>query len=119
MNDKEMLALDAWIAHNLMGLALCTRHPAILNPNEFVITIPSGIVRAKIGAEPTKNFVPTTDPANAMEVLKKCLDKGGYRISMNVHLSSEFQVFKSEESLVRAETLELAICLFAKKLFST
>lgn len=73
---------------------------------------------------------PTTDPAAAMEVLKKCAEQSeilagnvmvakyrdlenfeGWRVALDVYGMATYKID------VVSETLELAICLFAKKLF--
>lgn len=61
------------------------------------------------------------DPAAAMEVLKKCgeQDNGGVRLKQR--RDKTWIVCKDEDLdpvWATAETLELAICLFANKLFS-
>lgn len=125
MTTEQMRELDAWIAPNVMRLSLCERHPAILNPNEFVLSIPSKIVRARIGNNPPSNFEPTTDPAAAMEVLKKCAEFGSLQFSVvvwkydgNWKIDIQAVAVKDEwKKCIEAETLELAICLFAQKLF--
>ena len=85
MTTQELRELDAWIAENVMNLTLwketAERYTAILNPNEYVLSIPGKIVRARIGFRPTDNFEPTTDPAAAMEVLRKCSTLTSYAIS--------------------------------------
>ena len=67
----------------------------------------------------------TTDSAFAMDVLKKCAEKGRVCIDIDP-LSGLFSVFQDVRQLSiidvgiveQAETLELAIAQFAKSLFS-
>lgn len=133
MSDKELRELDAWISEHVMGLSLCTRHIAILEENEFVLSIPSKIVRARIGNNPTVNFEPTIYSAATMEVLKKCAEHmkngiWGIASPMDDSVASTIKkpsqgwvvgfIGKPSNFDVEAETLELAICLFAKKLYS-
>lgn len=116
-SEKELRELDAWIAEHVMGLVLCKRRPAILNPNEFVLSIPSKIVRARIGTGPTINFQPTIDPAAAMLVLKHCIKSEKGNLGLSMRGSGEgFGIVAKHD--VYELTLELAICLFAQKLFT-
>ena len=59
----------------------------------------------------------TTDPADAMEVLKKCSTLTPYAISNNITGFMVSDLDKKSRYGI-GETLELAICLFAKKLFT-
>ncbi len=66
-------------------------------------------------------FHPTTDPSAAMGVLKKCLEKSGYGLIVDIHDDAGFSIEQRSPFNPHStgeETLELAICLFAKKLFS-
>lgn len=69
-----------------------------------------------IWSDSNKPLVPnyTTDPAAAMDVLKKIRDEGVV-VAIHGNILSQIGGKRLE---VEAETLELAICLFAKKLFS-
>lgn len=59
----------------------------------------------------------TTDPAAAMVVLEKCTQKDSVGIWRVSHI--EFVVKNHRESVrATSETLPLAICLFAKQLFT-
>jgi len=113
----ELRELDAWIAENVMGVIIvkvrCRDKSEVICPD-------------------VKRY--TTDPAAAMEVLKKC----GYKIQGRdyprgfghyfvrvyfAEIAHEWCVClgneKSDSSIYgQAETLEIAICLFAKKLFT-
>ena len=94
MTTQELKELDTWIDLNLFSMK--TRFPLRY----------------------------TTDPACAMNVLKKC--SRGARIGIDIDpLSGMFGVFTlpnqsgTEIGIVSLEsTLELAICQFAKQLFS-
>lgn len=101
MDTKEMRELDAWIAEHVMGWKISFRAGEV-----EIWRTPSG----------TAVFHPTTDPAAAMEVLKKC----GERACTTVYRTKGAWVVTSS-ILVGAEadapTPELAICLFAKALF--
>lgn len=90
MNNQELRELDAWIAEHVMKPSM-----------------------------PLSGFRPTICPADAMEVLKKCAtESSGYQIQIDYDKSG-WAVGRGGEGLhSTAETLELAIALFSKKLFS-
>ncbi len=66
-----------------------------------------------------REFHPSTDPAAAMQVLEKCADKlddpKKYNPGVSPITKSGGQWWVGNQ---HAETLPLAICLFAKQLFS-
>ena len=72
-----------------------------------------------------EDFQPTQDPAAAMEVLKKCCIKLGDEAERSpvpewLPVEEKWRVVESDIADgvdAEAETLELAICLFAKKIF--
>ena len=123
MTTKEK-ELNDWIAVNVMGWE---RHqekpytPAAQKTVEALATWQDG--DGKVMAF-VKDYNPTTNPAAAFEVLKRCLDKtlllkhtqttgdGKYRIAIPLLFDEESPVIAS------ADTLELCICQFAKKLFT-
>jgi len=106
MNETEQRELDAWIAENVMGWDLGESKPGHGWPwfGEF-----------GFGDEQEKIPHYTTDPAAAMEVLKKCSEET--YITTRRHKRC-WSMSGSNGMTIEAETLELAICLFAKKLFS-
>lgn len=74
-----------------------------------------------------QTFKPTEDPAAAMKVLEKCLEKAESDVCFfkSSDKPGYYRVFRMLDVLpgrdtpfVEAETLPLAITLFAKKLFS-
>jgi len=95
MTNKE---LDKWIAVNVMGWN-----------EDYLIKNKHNVSKY------------TTDPAAAMEVLKKCLNKSLIEIVAiadgSYYISQSFE-FHDEPIFINESTLELGICLFAKKLFS-
>jgi hypothetical protein len=97
MTQKELRELDAWVAENVIGWHL----------TDIDMT-----------SEDYPRY--TTDHAAAMEVLKKCAF--GNRItcwySDGTWNVDNLRGYASYEHEAQAETLELAICIFAKKLFS-
>lgn len=118
MTTQELRELDAWIAEHVMGWKItkyhcCGEQVERLKPS-------SGDLHANI-----RNYSPTTDPSAAMDVLKKC-SQMKFDVSIN-HFDAKnlnLLIGLKEWSVLtigfeaQAETLELAICLFAKKLFT-
>ena len=125
MNAQELRELDAWIAENVIG-----------NPQRRIrVTDGRKLVRYEFLKVGTNDICPTytTDPAAAMEVLRKCAEKmdagivgigspmGGPVASTIPKLKQGWVVGKIGRPTnfdCEAATLELAICLFAKKLFT-
>lgn len=122
MNQNELRELNTWIAEHVMGWIKCDVKN-LDHSGRFSIS-DTGFVLIHAPRVQIKQFRPTTDTAAAFEVLKKCLDNqrefgfgdpcfiskdGGYwlrAVKDGKHIDGE------------AETLELAICLFAKKIFT-
>jgi|SRR6267154_317127 len=120
MTTTEQRELDAWI------------ETIVFNSQANRVTIKDG--RKTVGVEfydgirnPIRHY--TTDPAAAMEVLKKCQiesRKRGDPISIDLTHGNascvSLQILEQDSYFTEldceAETLELSICLFAKKLFS-
>jgi hypothetical protein len=146
MTTTEQRVLDAWIAEHVMGWTWWRfrvlrksghgydRWQQLIPPHETWhrnpkwggIPQPQGEGRYLENRTDLSIFKPTTDPAAAMMVLEKCLSVVG----TTVHLErrTRQQGFKKDEfciwfagkygEAIKAETLPLAIVLFAKKLFS-
>lgn len=108
MTKQEHNELDAWIAEHVFDLKF---DPA--SENWFDPVHP----RRNPKAFELPKF--TTDPAVAMEVLKKCALKSGRCLEI-LFDSDDKWVVSHDAKIVSgvAETLELAICLFARQLFS-
>lgn len=116
MTDKEKRELDAWIAEHVFGWDLDSAN------------FPSGYDVAFCGYPPDSkrwrgialpHVVPhyTTDPAAIMEVLKKCADVTNVELSF-WNVTRRWSVgSQSLDGPEKADTLELAICQFAKRLF--
>jgi hypothetical protein len=127
MTTTEQRELDAWIAEHVMGLTLWRETPervtAILNPNEFVLSIPRKIVRARIGDAATINFQPTTDPAASREIEKKCLEElSNQGLVMSIRkIHNGFEVagqgMDCDVYCESGPTLEIALANFARRLF--
>ena len=103
MSVTEQRELDAWIAERVMGWI-----PTFKDCGKS----PSGC----------ETLFPhyTTDPAAAMEVLKKCAEKCSLAgMEFVIVRGFDWRVCAEPQRGIStfAETLELAICKFAKKLW--
>lgn len=118
MNDTELRELDAWIAEHVMGWTIFKTtddwHKAG-SPTSRTIQV----------LDQTPHFdIPkyTTDPAAAMMVLEKCGSENTIAIYFGTdgvwHVEHENIYEDRVDFQAKAETLPLAICLFAKQLFS-
>ena len=107
MNDAELRELDLWIAVNIFGWQT-------FNEEEYPHRMlwREGDIGSPVWDEP--DFY-TTDPAAAMEVLKRCSDEWDIQIGRRMITKEWF--CSSGYAYTQAETIELAICQFAKKLF--
>lgn len=110
MSTKEMRELDAWIHEHVFGKCLFDEH-----------RINNALCRKccmDCSSETHRVKSPTTDPAAAMEVLRICAKKD-VTIQIRKQDSGEWCVWDVQSwSDGTASTLELAICLYAKKLFT-
>lgn len=109
-NDKELRELDAWIAEHVMGWVPHCRNSACYVLKAEQHTVMTGTSCKAFVDE----FLPTVRPAKAMEVLKKCADKCA---SVEVYKGNHFFEVRHDGMAASSETLELAICRFAQKLF--
>lgn len=126
MSDKEMIELDAWLAEHAMGWRRVeewqqSETPEIVSRVESdgltVVNSPWRIKDQGVYFQQWKFFSPTKNPSDAMEVLKKCCEK---RVKIYTQLwSGLWLVADGEGIIMKAETLELAICLYAQALFKT
>jgi|ERR1035437_1173552 hypothetical protein len=118
MKDKELRELGAWIAEHVMGWKIHRRNTAHyveankINDIDYFVAAPH-------------DWSPTTDPAAAMMVLENCVEKlSSFDVCIWKGATSPFWFCGERENtrditrFSKAETLPLAICLFAKKLFS-
>lgn len=108
---NEMRELDAWIAENLFGGIHHQEKPYREGIDTSLLAMWQGEMDCLVSG-----WRPTTEPASAMLVLEKC------RCVDGVHLSppSPDKICEIWGGGVRAyaDTLPLAVCLFAKQLFS-
>ena len=100
MKTTEKRELDAWIAFN------------VTKETSELITIRT----------PDISFIPhyTTDPAAAMEVLKKCVQRCELQTGFNDENNCYYMTTHHDGKLVDVEaaTFEIAICRAAKELFT-
>lgn len=141
MNEKELRELDAWIAEHVMGWKRIGRSSGkyracfrTQSGGEFY----TGRERMPIAYEcdhpENEMFAPSKDPAAAMQVLEKCAEKmtngivaiaspmGNQSVASTIPKTTQGWVVgmigRPSNFDVEAETLTLAICRFAKKLFT-
>ncbi len=125
MNEKELHELDAWIDGHIFGVKKCHHIHTKRLKNSFLkvqCLDCHGAFRDEGGTVNNGLRRYTTDPAAAMMVLKKCLarfDNESDDAIMIALVNGKPIVCSNEIQQGReAETLPLAICLFAKQLFS-
>lgn len=122
-NENETRELDAWIAEHVMGW---TWEDYDDNNGKYLLSTDGfnyGVQHWNNHPPTYMNFLPryTSNPGAAMGVLEKCIaksmpcfqDSGGGNIRIFAHDGLD-----GEEFSVEAKTLPLAICLFAKELFT-
>lgn len=131
---NENADLDIFIAEKVMGWSIYTSGRGSIHAleNENTDAERDYVVKSNHPWD-TANFSPSTDPASALEVLKKCAEhmKNGIMgiaspigdsVASTIKKPSQGWVVgfigKPSNFDVEAETLEIAICLFAKKLYS-
>lgn len=142
LSEKKLRELDAWLAEYIFGWSWwrfdCFKKPhgasgeqsrhiwcQLCSPDDLWYQQPqyngqkiNGPVEGISNLTDLSYFKPTTNPAAAMDVLKKCIEKESCDIRINFD-SRRFYVYSAKVLTPEtATTLELAICLFAKKLFS-
>ena len=136
MTTKEQRELDAWIAENVMGYRRTDRpddhttdaatlfwHRPAGDTREAVLVgcaYSHSTLTKEYGKEMFSHswtfYQPTTDPAAAFDVLKRCVKKADH-LEFDQFPNGDFRVFDWNHS-ERAETLELAVAKFAKQLFT-
>ena len=104
MKDTEQNELNCWIAENVMSVVVGRQYMG-----------KSSFWKDCNGKRLKEIPRYTTDPAVSMEVLKKCAEKT--YVTVRCHKRC-WSISGSNGMVVEAETPELAIALFAKKLFT-
>lgn len=141
MTDKELRALDAWIAEHVMGFrqtfnpddhttdgATLFWHRKEPGKKEVVLVgrayAHRGLTREygkEIFSHSWSTYEPTTDRAAAMEVLEKCAEKISFaniEIFCTHNAAPKWNIAKEGcADLHEAPTLPLAICLFCKAIY--
>jgi hypothetical protein len=107
--ETELKELDAWIAEHVMGWELWIAAPDC------------PVYRTGDKDNPTQKwFKPTTKSSSAMMVLEKCCERLPLHVEIGKY-GENWCVSRPDQDAteaVIAPTLPLAICLFAKALFS-
>lgn len=114
VSNKELRQLDVWIATHLFGWV---RTDVKCEPSDnrtiggFLYSPDGFNMDMNQGSYPPHY---TTDPAAVMPVLEKCVEK-----SHTVCLMRGFRIVNASTSCdAEASSLPIAICLFAKQLFT-
>jgi hypothetical protein len=122
MNEKELRALDAWIAESLFSWKRNNHesrkaYDVYITPDgehKYVGGAPMGMPY-ECDHPDNDMFAPTTDPAAAMQVLGECSRQVQVTVWKRVN---DWQVFSQHMQIHgEGETLPLAICKFARQLF--
>lgn len=128
MKTEELRELDSHLAEHVMGRPITPHwecHKCLQNVSPNFVKFNETHDGCGGDCEWLEAPKYTTEPAAAMDVLKRCfefyepislyrlLSDGAFSIKCNSN-----EITGCEETQVYAETLELAICLFSKKLFS-
>jgi hypothetical protein len=139
MTDKEMTDLDVWIAINLFGY-VWTYHPddstvddvkQVWRTEKKDVCVVSHTWQYGVETNDVKrfnhqwnNFQPTRDAADAFKVLRKLNElvnerKLRHDIRISTVCGDPWVRYESVLNITSAceETLEMAICVFAKKMF--
>ncbi len=121
MTEKQLRELDAWIAEYVFGWSDIKMENA---PNE-VSSLKPPFGRSPVGYSQLPHF--STFRMDAMLVLERCVQEISWNRIVSIGTTSDGDYFinysDSEPNseafcACEAETLPLAICLFAKQLFS-
>lgn len=113
-----MRELDAWVAENVMEWTNIEPHPNC----GFLGDCPTGS-KSRCAV----SYL-TTDPAAAFAVLEKCGDKASMTVVKGETTGEWYVIADRSETYpmpngelpnAKAETLALAVCLFARKLYDT
>jgi len=124
LTDKELRELDAWIAEHVFGWHRQSFENGYLRQNLLVENKFRADKYRRHGWHNDVEVLDTfpkfsTDPAAAMQVLEKCIEKEPNGIVCG-NLKGQWCATTHGwgGAFCEAETLPLAICLFAKQLFS-
>ena len=117
MTNKEKNELNAWIAENIFNWTEIEENPFYPNPRLMGVNLKQG--KTKTGNCGSKWGIPNYIDSEVMLVLEKCLEKV-YPNNINLQKGKTYcRVWLENVELdVMEEILSIAICLFAKELFS-
>ena len=120
MKPNELRELDAWMAEHVMGWRM-VNHLRDFCSGSFICNRGADCLVWDWSHRGCNAWTPTTDPAAAFAVLEKCAARLGdfEHISINC-CEGEFAIKMAHANWdwINAPTLPLAICLFAKQLYS-
>jgi len=122
MTTQELRELDAWIAEHVMGWKRVDSVLRIFSKDQFATNSafnepPRVMIYESYSS--VQSWIPTERGSDAMDVLKKCAEKHQHDIAIGTAGPTDWRVWAGElNGATYASSLELAICLFAKQLFS-
>lgn len=126
--ETELRELDAWIAEHLFGAHIYKTGrgsiAAVFNMNR--VNEPSEYNRIIDAQHPwdENSFNPTINPADAMSVLEKCLDRDGTIVIRRAFKAGGIEIvwLEGSDEIIGPSSdwpnLPLAIAKFARQLFS-
>lgn len=125
LTPEQHAELNAWIAENVM---LWTRHissPCCFTSDEHAVIVVASKFTPRC---PHIRFQPTTSPADAAVVRKKCLERMAELYDDDRCIAIQFELLTAKYIVsetdvangirVEADTEELCWCLFARQLFT-
>lgn len=115
-SERELRELDAFCALKVMRFTRMTKRVKLHAAEGRTLYSDGAIYKwlDDYGAH-SECWSPTENGGQALQVIRRCLEKR--RVKIQRHINGEIEVHNST-FYARAETLELAICLFARNLFS-
>lgn len=113
MKLKEQTELNSWIADHVMNWHKVDQNSAILK-GQFRVGKFGVDIRDE--NENLQTWIPTVNPAQAMDVLEKCAIR--FCVTINHLQASKAFLIGIKNVSVTAETLPEAICLFARKVMA-
>lgn len=119
MNSAECRELDAWIAEHMFGKMKVAYVDRIFDndANGYCHKFDSVFIAGKNNK--AVEFHPTIDVPFAMQVLDVCIKKYSFGVEIS-YVEGKYhcwQMIDMEEIIGSAETLPMAICLYAKQFY--
>lgn len=120
MTNEQLRELDAWIAEKVIGRKSVAKISMLDDDSTFHYRKDIGEVFVHHAGNNVRYFHPTSDPAAAMMVLEKCIEKT--QVELTTVASGEYRIrdlaaTRGEYFTTFEKSLPLAICLFARELF--